>query len=287
MMTLLKKDTIVSKNVLFFIYWAFAVGYVIFLAGYLIAYFREGWTVSMILQEAWKVEKFDLFKANVFLMMHMILISAPSIVCIGVIAQLSSTALNKDSQQNCDLFYRCQPVPIWMSTLSKYLVAVFGALAVYLTVGIFNMLVTNLAIEILLGRAFWGMSLHGMLIGFMNVAMGSLIIGGLGFVASAVFKNWALVKGIGIVIIVEIFLRLTNLLFDWDLPSPSSLLFYFFENPEGHLDPENMMHLAPSEFRSEFWGTVFNAVSLRRVLFAIGAWGLATWLYARKEISSS
>lgn len=141
-------------------------------------------------------------------------------------------SLSKEKQLGCDLFYRCQPVNIWLSTLAKYIMHVLAGLVWVLGVGFIYTLVFVIVSSITMGGFYLGASLLGLIMAGVIYLKISLVFGSLFFLFSAMFKNNGLLKGLILLGLVDlVFFLIEQLLRNTvDLPSVYSLLVLLLGN---------------------------------------------------------
>jgi len=107
----------------------------------------------------------------------------------------SQSSLNREKELGCELFYRCQPVNIWVCTASKYLMHVFAGGVLLFGVGLMLGLILAIALSSTMGGFYLGAALVGSLLGFVLYLKIALVFGSLYFLFSSVFKTNAFLKG--------------------------------------------------------------------------------------------
>lgn len=118
----------------------------------------------------------------------------------------SQSSLSKEKELGCELFYRCQPVNIWISTAAKYLMHVFGGAVLLLGIGLILGLIMAIVLASTMGGFYLGSAIVGSLLGVVLYLKIALVFGSLLFLFSSIFKNNAFLKG-------AIFLGLIDLVF--------------------------------------------------------------------------
>lgn len=135
------------------------------------------------MQEGMRVGAFGSMILVLFVFWISMLVSAPN-------------SLSKEKQLGCDLFYRCQPVNIWLSTLAKYIMHVFASLLWVTGVGIIYVFIVVIVSSITMGGFYFGSSMLGLLMAIVLYLKVCLVFGSLFFLFSAIFKNNGLLKGL-------------------------------------------------------------------------------------------
>lgn len=107
----------------------------------------------------------------------------------------SQSSLNREKELGCELFYRCQPVNIWVCTASKYLMHVFAGGVFLLGIGLVLGLILAIVLSSTMGGFYLGSALVGSLLGFVLYLKIALVFGSLYFLFSSIFKTNAFLKG--------------------------------------------------------------------------------------------
>ncbi|MCD6446859.1 MAG: hypothetical protein J7L40_01700 [Candidatus Marinimicrobia bacterium] len=118
----------------------------------------------------------------------------------------SQSSLSKEKELGCELFYRCQPVNIWVCTAAKYLMHVFAGAVFLLGIGLILGLIMAIVLASTMGGFYLGSAIVGSLLGVVLYLKIALVFGSLLFLFSSIFKNNAFLKG-------AIFLGLIDLVF--------------------------------------------------------------------------
>jgi len=118
----------------------------------------------------------------------------------------SQSSLSKEKELGCELFYRCQPVNIWVCTAAKYLMHVFAGAVLLLGIGLILGLIMAIVLASTMGGFHLGSAIVGSLLGVVLYLKIALVFGSLLFLFSSIFKNNAFLKG-------AIFLGLIDLVF--------------------------------------------------------------------------
>jgi ABC-type transport system involved in multi-copper enzyme maturation permease subunit len=119
---------------------------------------------------------------------------------------MSQSSLSKEKELGCELFYRCQPVNIWVCTAAKYLMHVFAGAVLLLGTGLILGLIMAIVLASTMGGFYLGSAIVGSLLGVVLYLKIALVFGSLLFLFSSIFKNNAFLKG-------AIFLGLIDLVF--------------------------------------------------------------------------
>lgn len=165
------------------------------------------------MQEGMRIGALGSMMLVVFVFFIALLVNAPN-------------SLNKEKQLGCDLFYRCQPVNIWLSTAAKYIMHVYAGLIGVIAVGLVYILIFTIVSSVTMGGFYLGASLVGMLMAVVLYFKVCLVFGSLFFLFSAMFKNNALLKGLILLGIIDFVFYLTEQLLrnTIDLPSIYDML---------------------------------------------------------------
>lgn len=212
--------------------------------------------------------------------------------------------LNGDVKEKCELFHRSQPVSVWKLTASRYIVIIGGLIVLSLFVGIIQLITSNIMISVYTPMQvnLW-MALNGMLISWLHLSISIGVIGSIGFLLSAIFKENAFGKGALVLAVLEIAVFIVNYFLNLGVPSPfaglvrlmfSSISTFVSEFPNVNyafnVSTNKFNSLYPNtvptqaEILSKAWSSLFTwGVALR--LAVCGAlYTLATCVYHRREV---
>ncbi|MFA6618392.1 MAG: hypothetical protein WCT23_04920 [Candidatus Neomarinimicrobiota bacterium] len=136
------------------------------------------------------------------------------------------TSLSKEKQLGCDLFYRCQPINIWLNTAGKYIMHVLSGVLGVIVVGFIVTFILTIASAKAMGGFYLGAALSGMFVAVVLYFKVCLVFGSLFFLFSAIFKNSAIVKGLITMALIDFVFYLIEQIFrnTIDLPSIYQLL---------------------------------------------------------------
>lgn len=142
------------------------------------------------------------------------------------------TSLSKEKQLACDLFYRCQPVNVWLNTAAKYIMHVLSGVLGVIVVGFILTFILTIASAKPMGGFYLGAALGGMLAAVVLYFKVCLVFGSLFFLFSAIFKNSAIVKGLIVMALIDFVFYLIEQIFrnTIDLPSIYQMLISLLGN---------------------------------------------------------
>ncbi|MDD3715642.1 MAG: hypothetical protein PHT46_00900 [Candidatus Marinimicrobia bacterium] len=184
----------------------------------------------------------------------------------------SQNSLSKERELGCELFYRCQPVNIWSSTVSRYLMHIYAGSLLLLGLGIITALITAIITACTVGGFYLGCALYGSLLGWLIYLKICIVFGSMYFLFSAVFRNNAFIKGTAMLGIIELVFYLIEEMFHRTilLPDIFKNLFVMI----GSLKADNDLSLA----------IVLGDVRLiAALLFAGACYAGATLIYKQKR----
>lgn len=139
---------------------------------------------------------------------------------------ISASLLNSDVRHKCELFHRSQPVSFWQLTGSRFIAGVGGVIGLALLVGLLQYFVGNILLLILTPlKVDWWMSLNGVLLGWLHISVSLLVLGSIGFLLSAVFKDNSVGKGALVIGGIQAAVMILNYILRLDIPLPIVGLF--------------------------------------------------------------
>jgi hypothetical protein len=212
--------------------------------------------------------------------------------------------LNYDVKAKCELFHRSQPVSVWKLTASRFLVTIGGLIVLSLFAGLLQLIFSNILLimytpmQVNLWLAF-----NGILLSWIHMSISILVIGSIGFLLSAIFKEGSFGKGALALGALEIAVFVLNYFLDLGIPSPfKGLMRLMFSNINNfvsnfpncnyafNVSNNQAQSVYPasvpsqSEILTTAWSTVFTwGVALK--LAVCGAlFTLATCIYHRREV---
>ncbi len=272
--------------------------WVLILLGMLIAKVRGDSFNPAIIMSQITVENSAEIGGPFFYFMHYVsafMISIFSMIFIGFV---SGDALNLDIKLKCELFYRTQPVSVWFNTLSKYIVSIFGFMVITFAVVLVNYFLLNLSLYPFYKTIYWKMGFVGMAQSYLSLINATIFLGSFAFLCSSIFKNYSFMKGLGILLVIDIVFSVLEFIFSWKLISPLSGFWEMvsqgmsFTDFPIHIGNNNSQPLSPDvvgiipEIIKREWKAIF-AVKKLLILAVSGVfYGAATLLYKLREIKS-
>ncbi|MFA6792903.1 MAG: hypothetical protein WCY99_02605, partial [Candidatus Neomarinimicrobiota bacterium] len=184
----------------------------------------------------------------------------------------TQNSLSKEKELGCELFYRCQPVNIWSSTVSRYLMHIYAGSLLLLGLGIVTALITAVITACTVGGFYLGCALYGSLLGWLIYLKICIVFGSMYFLFSAIFRNNAFIKGTAMLGIVELVFYLIEEMFHRTilLPDIFKNLFVML----GSLNADNDLSLAI---------VLGDARLIAALLFAGACYSGATLIYQYKR----
>ncbi len=295
---LIKKDLIISKKSMYAPAMLVAGTWVLILIGMLIGKLRgDAFNPAIILSQI-TVENSADIGGPFFYFMHYVsafMISIFSMVFIGFV---SGDALNLDIKLKCELFYRTQPVSVWCNTFSKYIVSIFGFMAITFAVVLVNYLLLNISLYPFYKTIYWKMGLIGISQSFLSMINATIFLGSFAFLCSAIFKNYSFMKGLGILLVIDIVFSVLEFIFSWKLVSPLSGFWEMLSQGMSFTDfpihigdhqtqklSSDVVGIIPEIIRRE-WKAIFAVKKLLILAVSAVFYGAATLLYKLREIKS-
>ena len=295
---LIRKDLIISKKSMYAPAMLVAGTWILILIGMLIAKLRgDAFNPAIILSQI-TVENSAEIGKPFFYFVHYIsafMISIFSMIFIGFV---SGDALNLDIKLKCELFYRTQPVSVWFNTLSKYTVSIFGFMTITFAVILVNYFLLNLVLYPFYKTIYWGMSFIGMMQSFLSLINATIFLGSFAFLCSSIFKNYSFVKGIGILLVIDIVFTVLEFIFSWKLVSPLSGFWEMVTQGMSFTDfPIKIGGATTNKLTTEFtailpeiikreWQAIFEIKKLLIIGVSGVFYAAATMLYQIREIKS-
>ncbi len=273
-MGLIKKDWILSRKTALLTLWITAGMLVLVLGLTISAYFYHGFEFNIFELHGMLDDVGDPLNVGVF-MFNVMLANFPGLLALIFAASLAGGALNNDSQKHCEVFYRIQPVSFWKVTASRFIVTIGGNLAT-LFVATFGLFIFfNIMGFMVIGSYNIWVAFKGMMLGYIEFALIILVVGSFGYLCSAIFKDKAFAKGLGIIIIASALIAIINLLFQWKIPQPIFELGKFlFEFDVKNLGIKEAMN----------WSILFRWEHMWKIVFAGATYVIGSYLYKIKEV---
>ncbi|HNX01566.1 MAG TPA: hypothetical protein PLE74_07120 [Candidatus Cloacimonadota bacterium] len=244
------------------------------------------------------------FHAMVSFSMQVLMFMSFFGIVVGIsLIVVSSSLLNSDVHNKCELFHRSQPVTVWEITGSRFLIGIGGSLAVALALGFINMIVMNVVSLIWTPlHVNWWMSFNGLILSFLHIGVALMLLGTICFTLSAIFRTNAFGKGILGLGGIEIAIQIVNYLFRFRIPSPSASFFKFIMSGFGKLNmeittqkygafasaaakPSDIANFRlPPDFLSAMWSTLFTWNTVEKLLICAALYVIATYIYQQREV---
>ncbi len=210
------------------------------------------------MQEGMRVGAFGSMILVLFVFWIAMLVNAPS-------------SLSKEKQLGCDLFYRCQSVNIWLSTLAKYIMHVYASIILVIGVGIIYVFIVAVVSSLTMGGFYLGSSMLGLLMSIVIYLKVCLVFGSLFFLFSSIFKNNGLLKGLIFLGLIDGVFFLIEQLFRNTVDMPS--VYKFLGSLLGNVNMEDAPRLGEM-----IWDVKF----LVAFLFAGACYVGATLIYKKQ-----
>ncbi len=283
---ILKKDIAIAKKSLISPLWIIAITYVVILIMGIIGYVKTG-SIKIQLNNfnvtgmLGNTLYFIVFFANA------VAVAYPGLICSIKAISLSQNALNSDIQNKCEIFYRTQPISIWKRSLSKYLVSIFGVIAVLFSICLVNLIIINSILYFIFKEFLFLVAWHGMMINFVGFSLIIIVLGSLLFLASSIFKEKAFGRTILVLVLTTGFIEILNLMLNLNILTPIELVrdFLFFgitsfkiENIE-NMPLENLVQII-----NKSWDIILSFQTLIKLLISGAIFILSTFIYKWKEI---
>ncbi len=271
---LVKKDWILSRRTAMLTIWITAGMLILTVALSITAYFYHGFEFNIFELHGVLDDVGEPLDTGIFLY-NIMLANFPGLLALIFAIALASGALNNDSQKHCDVFYRIQPVSLWKVTASRYLVTIGGNLAV-LFVATFGLFILSIIMGyMVIGSYNLWIAFKGMIMGYVEMSLIILVAGSFSYLCSAIFKDKAFAKGLGIILIATALIAIINVLFGWHIPQPVLHLGKF-------LFKINKMDI--SLVTAMNWSMLFRLEHLWKIVFASATYVIGSYLYKMKEV---
>lgn len=217
---------------------------------------------------------------------------------------MSGTTLNQDVKNKCELFHRSQPVSIWKITGSRYLVGIGGPITLSFILGIINMLVSFLVINLTTPMQIdlW-MSLNGFMLSWLHFSIALMVLGSIQFLFSAANKENSYYGFAGIFALQAVTFAV-NKSYGWHLPYilkilyklilsgilnvqqalPTTAQFGIVTLQTGNHMPDLTKFVIPPNFLHNMWGTLFTWDIALKFVVCAALYVVATCIYHRREV---
>lgn len=135
----------------------------------------------------------DDFMQSAWYLIGMGVLGFAGLVQVIVAMSIGNQSLNLDRYKKCEIFYRSQPVSVWQYSTSKYIVAIVGPIVVMFFIGLINLLLTIPFLYPLIKFNFAD-AISGLWLSMLIYSKSIIVLGSLGFLVSAIFKEKATMK---------------------------------------------------------------------------------------------
>lgn len=218
---------------------------------------------------------------------------------------LSSTMLNQDIKNKCELFHRSQPVSAWQISGSRFIAGVGGPIALAFILGIVHLILSVLVVGIMTPMKInlW-MSMNGFILSWAHFSIAILVLGSILFLASSIFRENAfgiVTGGMCAIQVVQFFL---NKAYNWKLSYifteayqlimsgilnvkkslPSAREFGVVSADQVGQAPDFSKFAMPDHFLSDMWGTLFTWEIFLKLMLCLIMFVVATNIYRKREV---
>ena len=208
-------------------------------------------------------------------------------VMVLVSLSIGNQSLNMEKFRKCEIFYRSQPVSIWLYSFSKYLIAVLAPIVVLFLVGLFNMLLVIPFVNQVVRFDFID-ALSGLMVGFLLYSRSIIVAGSIGFLVSGIFKEKAFLKLIMILVSIQLVIVFAHFSINTPLFDMIQYLVKLVNPLNGLKEMIDLNNLETiMDFRQVFNFRVllFNWHSALQILASAAFFVLGTFIYSRKEVN--
>ena len=233
-------------------------------------------------------QKFDVggFPNSIWYLVGMGVLGIAGFVQVLVALAIGNHSLNLERFHKCEIFYRSQPLSIWLYSLSKYIIAIVGPILILILTGIVNLL---LIIPFLSPFMAFNLpdALAGLGVSLLLYSRSILVLGSIGFLISGIFKEKAFIKLLWIILVLQIILVIAHLTLDFPLINMSE---YFTKliNPIGGigeaLRSDSIESLDNFRQAMEINTILFNWHTGLQLLVSGIFFGLGVIIYKTKEV---
>ncbi len=301
---LLTKDYQTVKKQLFVPLWIILGLYVIFTFSIIIAYAKGDANLVMGGIPMELLGNADLHRAISFALQAGLFLGFLGLIFAIPMTVLSATLLNSDIKHKCELFHRSQPVSVWKNTASRYVAGIGGLVGLAFLAGLFQLVAGNILLAILTPmKVDWWLAFNGFLLSWMHLSISITVLGSLGFLLSAVFKDNAIGKGALAIGAVDIAIVIMNYYLKLGIPALSKNLFKLvysnisdFSNvfptmqygivmgSNARTTGDISAFTLPQGFLSGLYGSVFTWETLAKAGLCVALYALATFIYKKREV---
>ncbi|MDP8210400.1 MAG: hypothetical protein RAO94_14035 [Candidatus Stygibacter australis] len=208
-------------------------------------------------------------------------------VMVIVSLSIGNQSLNMEKFRKCEIFYRSQPVSIWLYSFSKYLIAVAAPIIVLFIVGIFNLILVVPFVNQIIRFDFID-AISGLIVSFLLYSRSIIVVGSIGFMMSGIFKEKAFMKLILIAISIQLIIVFAHLSFDTpllDIFKYIGKLISPLHGVKDMIDFENLESVM--DFRQAINARIllFNWHSALQIIASGIFFVLGVFAYSKKEVN--
>jgi len=220
-------------------------------------------------------------------MIGMGVLSFAGIVMVIVSLSIGNQSLNMEKFRKCEIFYRSQPVSIWLYSFSKYLIAIAAPIIVLFIVGLFNLILVIPFVNQIVRFDFLD-AISGLIVSFLLYSRSILVVGSIGFMLSGIFKEKAFMKLILIVVSIQLIIVFSHLSFDTPLLDIFKYIGRLISPLHGVKDMIDLEKLeSVMDFRQAINAKIllFNWHSALQIIASGIFFVLGVFFYSKKEVN--
>jgi hypothetical protein len=277
-MALVRKDWYVSRRQLLMPLW-FVIGAILFIG---IAYLASSDNVRLGFYQV-NVREVSADPGMVQAMAYGTnygMTMATGVLCLIFLFMLGGSALNRDTQRNCEVFYRSQPISLWAITSSKFIVNVLGLVVMHIVISIITFVLSNGFTWFFYRSWCFGPAFSGFAQGIVQFASVIVFVGSMAMFCSALFRHRAVGIGIAFIAGISIITVLVNQMYHMKLP----VLFAILVQMNRDVFDTGLMMLR-NGYHS--WSDVFQWLFWKRWLLSALFFAVSSWIYQIREIRQS
>jgi len=229
----------------------------------------------------------SLIQESIWYIIGMGVLGFAGFVMVLVSLSIGNQSLNLEKFRKCEIFYRSQPVSVWLYSFSKYLIAVAAPILILFVIGIFNLLLIIPFLNQIVRFDFID-AFSGLIVSFLLYSRSIIVVGSLGFMMSGIFKEKAFMK----LILIAVSIQLIIVFAHFSLNTPLIDLFHYVGrliNPlnglKDMIDIDNIESVM--DFRQAFNIKIllFNWHSALQIIASGIFFVLGVFAYSKKEIN--
>ncbi|MDP8221207.1 MAG: hypothetical protein P9X26_07665 [Candidatus Stygibacter frigidus] len=228
-----------------------------------------------------------LMQESIWYMIGMGVLGFAGFIMVLVSLSIGNQSLNQEKNRKCEIFYRSQPISVWLYSVSKYLIAVAAPIVILFVIGVFNLLLVVPFLNQIVRFDFMD-ALSGLIVSFLLYSRSIIVVGSLGFMMSGIFKEKAFMK----LILIMVSLQLIIVFAHFSLNTPLIELFHYVGqliNPlKGLKDMINFDNMeSVMDFRQAFNARIllFNWHSALQIIASGIFFVSGVLVYSKKEVN--